>query len=229
VHYLKQVQHIPRRLIVLGIALLIFVVALQQTVIFSFAEFEQTVDNAGIFGPLIFTFVLFLGLTIPFNPVSDLATVNVAALLFEPEISIAGTVTAQSAALVVNYWFARHFGDRTLRLLSGERATAFVERFGGRMTYRTLFSLRFALPLTGIGVDVVTFLAALGRLGFIRFYFVSIIPWLIIDIIYYYSTSYLKGQSFILFFLPAVVLVTAPGAFLLWRNRRRNSAQRTAA
>ena len=124
--YLKQVRHIPRRLIVLGIALLILVVVLQQTVNFSFADFERTVDDAGIFGPLVFTFVLFLGLTIPFNPVSDLATVNVAALLFEPEVSIAGTVAAQSASLVVNYWFARHFGDRTLRLLSGERAAAFV-------------------------------------------------------------------------------------------------------
>ena len=227
--YLKQVRHIPRRLIVLGIALLILVVVLQQTVNFSFTEFERTVDDAGIFGPLVFTVVLFLGLTVPFNPISDLATVNVAALLFEPEVSIAGTVAAQSASLVVNYWFARRFGDRTLRLLSGERAAAFVERFGGRMTYRTLFSLRFALPLTGIGIDVVTFLAALGRLGFIRFYFVSIIPWLIIDIIYFYSTSYLKDQSFILFFLPAAILVTAPGAFLLWRNRRRNGAERAAA
>ena len=223
-YYLKQVRYIPRRLIVLGIALLIFVVVLQQVVNFSFADFEQTVDEAGIFGPLVFTVVLFLGLTIPFNPVSDLATVNVAALLFEPEISIAGTVAAQSASLVVNYWFARHFGDRTLRLLSGERTAAFVERFGGRMTYRSLFSLRFALPLTGIGIDVVTFLAALGRLGFIRFYFVSIIPWLFIDIIYFYSTSYLRDQSFILFFLPAAILVTAPGVFLLWRNRRQRSA-----
>ena len=227
--YLKQVRHIPRRLIVLGVALLFLVVVLQLTVNFSFGEFERTVDDAGIFGPLIFTVVLFLGLTIPFNPVSDLATANVAALLFEPEVSIAGTAAAQSASLVVNYWFARHFGDRTLRLLSGERAAAFVERFGSRMTYRTLFSLRFALPLTGIGIDVVTFLAALGGLGFVRFYFVSIIPWLLIDIIYFYSTSYLKDQSFILFFLPAAILVTAPGAFLLWRNRRRNGATSTAA
>ena len=227
-HYLKQVRHIPRRLVLLGIALGILIVILQQTIDFSFADFEETVDSAGIFGPLFYALVLFLGLSIPFNPVSDLATANVAALVFEPEVSIAATVFAQSAAIAVNYWVARHLGDRTLRLLSGERAAAFVERFGGRMTYRSVFTLRFALPLTGIGIDVVTYLAALGRLGFFRLYIVSIIPWALIDIIYFYSTSYLKDQSFILFFLPAAILVVAPGAFLLWR-RRRNGSQHAAA
>jgi uncharacterized membrane protein YdjX (TVP38/TMEM64 family) len=228
VDYLKQVRHIPRRLFVLAVAAAVLVVFLQQTVDFSFEDFEQTVDDAGIFGPIIYGFVLLLGLTVPFNPISDLATVNVAALIFEPEVSIIATATAQSASLVLNYWFARRFGDRTLRLLSGERAAAFVENFGGRMTYRTLFTLRFALPLTGIGIDVVTFLAALGRLGFIRFYIVSILPWLLIDIIYFYSTSYLRDQSFILFFLPAAILVVAPSAFLLWR-RSRNGATEAAA
>ena len=167
-------------------------------------------------------------LTVPFNPISDLATVNVAAFLFEPELSIAATAVAQSGSLVFNYWFARHFGDRTLRLLSGEKAAAFVERFGGRMTYRTVFTLRFALPLTGIGIDVVTFLAALGRLGFFRFYLVSILPWLLIDIIYFYSTSYLRDQSFILFFLPAIILLVAPTAFLIWRRRRSGNGAAAA-
>lgn len=229
VDYLKQVRHVPRRLIVLGIALLVLVIVLQQTIDFSFEEFEQTVHDAGIFGPIVYAIVLFLGLTIPFNPVSDLATVNIAALLFQPEISVAATVLAQSASLIVNYWFARHLGDRTLRLLSGERAATFVERFGGRMTYGSVFTLRFALPLTGIGIDVVTFLAALGRLGFFRFYIVSIIPWLLIDIVYFYSTSYLRDQSFILFFLPAAILLIAPSAFLLWRRRRRGGTESAAA
>ena len=227
--YLKQVRHIPRRLYVLAVALGILLLILHQTVDFSFEEFERTVDEAGIFGPIVYGFVLFLGLTIPFNPVSDLATVNVAAFLFEPELSVAATVSAQSASLIANYWFARHLGDRTLRLLSGAKAAAFVERFGGRMTYRTVFTLRFALPLTGIGIDVVTFLAALGGLGFIRFYLVSITPWLLIDIIYFYSTSYLRDQSFILFFLPAAILLIAPSTFLLWRRSRRNGNERAAA
>ncbi len=228
-HYLKQVQRIPRRLIVLIVALVVSIIVFQQAVDFSIEQLEHAVDDAGIFGPIVYALVLFLGLTVPFNPVSDLATANVAALIFEPEVSIAATALAQSAALVVNYWFARHLGDRTLRLLSGERAAAFVEGFGGRMTYRTVFTLRFALPLTGIGIDVVTFLAALGRLGFIRFYFVSIVPWLLIDIIYFYSTSYLRDQSFILFFLPAAILVVAPSAFLLWRRSRRNNSASAAA
>jgi uncharacterized membrane protein YdjX (TVP38/TMEM64 family) len=214
--------------VLLGITLGILSVILQQTIDFSFADFEETVDSAGIFGPLIYVFVLFLGLSVPFNPISDLATANVAALVFAPEVSIGATVLAQSAALVVNYWVARHLGDRTLRLLSGERAAAFVERFGDHMTYRSVFTLRFALPLTGIGIDVVTYLAALGRLGFFRFYIVSIIPWALIDIIYFYSTSYLREQSFFLFFLPAAVLLVAPSAFLLWRHRR-NGSQRAVA
>lgn len=226
-HYLKLVRRISRRLVLFAIALGVLFVILQQTIDFSFDEIEETVDSAGIFGPLVYALVLFLGLSVPFNPVSDLATVNVAALLFEPKVSVGATFLAHSAALSVNYLVARRFGDRTLRLLSGERAAAFVERFGERMTYGSVFTLRFALPLTGIGIDVVTYLAAIGRLKFARFYIVSIIPWTLVSVVYFYSTSFLRDQSIVLFFLPAIVLVIAPTAFLLWRRRR--NAPRAAA
>lgn len=229
-HYLKLVRRIPRRLALFVIALVALFVILQQTVDFSFDEIRETVDSAGIFGPLVYAFVLFLGLSIPFNPVSDLATVNVAALVFEPEVSVGATFLAHSAALGVNFLVARHFGDRILRLLSGDQATAFIERFGDRMTYSSVFTLRFALPLTAIGIDVVTYLAAIGRLGFVRFYIASIIPWTLVSLIYFYSTSFLRDQSLALFFLPAIVLMVVPTAFLLWRRRRRrNSEERAAA
>lgn len=227
-NYLKQIRHVPRRLFVLAIALGVVLLIIQQNVDLSLDRLQEIVDSAGILAPLAYALILFLGLSVPFNPVSDLATVNVAALLFEPEVSIAATFLAHTTSLAVNYWVARHLGDRTLRLLSGERAAAFVERFGDRMTYGSVFSLRFALPLTGIGIDIVTYLAALGRLGFIRFYIVSIIPWTIVSVIYFYSTNYLREQSFILFFVPAVILLVAPSAFLLWR-RHRNGANEAAA
>ncbi len=228
-HYLKLARRIPRRLVLLVIALVALAVFLQQTIDFSFDEIKETVDSAGIFGPLVYAFVLFLGLTVPFNPVSDLATVNVAALLFEPRVSVGATFLAHTAALSVNFFVARRFGDRVLRLLSGDAATAFVERFGDRMTYGSVFTLRFALPLTGIGIDVVTYLAAIGRLNFVRFYIVSIIPWTLVSLIYFYSTSYLRDRSLVLFFLPAVLLLIVPTAFVLWRRRRRRNAERAAA
>ncbi len=226
-HYLKLVRRIPRRLVLLAIALAALFVVLQQTINFSFDEIRDTVDSAGIFGPLVYALVLFLGLSVPFNPVSDLATVNVAALLFEPRVSVGATFLAHTAALSVNFLVARRFGDRILRLLSGDAATAFIERFGKRMTYSSVFTLRFALPLTGIGIDVVTYLAAIGRLSFIRFYIVSIIPWTLVSLIYFYSTSYLRDRSIVLFFLPAILLLVLPTAFLFWR--RRCNAARAAA
>lgn len=227
-NYLQQARLIPKRLIALGIALGILLIVIQQNVDLSLERLEEIVDSAGILAPLAYAVILFLGLSVPFNPISDLATVNVAALLFDPEVSVAATFLAHTVSLSVNYWVARHLGDRTLRLLSGERAAAFIERFGDRMTYGSVFSLRFALPLTGIGIDIVTYLAALGRLGFIRFYLVSIIPWTLVSLIYFYSTNYLRERSFWLFFLPAAVLLVAPTAFLLWR-RRRNGAHSEAA
>ena len=217
-----------RRLMIGGTTLLIVVVVLQFTVRFSVDDIENAVDRAGVFGPIAYAFVLFLGLSVPFNPVSDIATVNVAALFFDPAISVAGTFVAHTTALSVNFFVAKRYGHVGLRLLTGRGEIAIVDRLSARMSYRTVFVTRFMLPLTGIGIDIVSYLAGMRGLRFVPFYVASILPWTLISVAYFYSTAYLKDRSLFLFFLPAVLLLLVPPILLYsWRWIRGGSRDAT--
>lgn len=218
----------PKRLIVIAALLLVVVVVAQATLRVSFDDIQDAVDRAGVLAPIVYAIVLFLGLSVPFNPVSDVATVNVAALVFEPEVAIAATIVAQSASLTVNYVVARRYGHVLLRLATGRGRIDVVTRLEQQISYRTVFLTRFLLPLTAIGVDFISYLAGMRRLGFISFFVASIVPWIILDLVYFYSTSYLKDRSILLFFVPAVALIFGPGALLFawrrWRGRRKVAA-----
>lgn len=210
-----------RRLLVGGGLLLIIIVILQSTVRVSVQDIEDAVAEAGVFGPIAYTILLSLGLSVPFNPVSDAATVSVAALVFSPEVSIAATFVAHSVSLIVNFMVAKRYGHVGIRLITGRGEIGIVNRLSDRMSYRTVFLTRFMLPLTAIGIDVVSYLAGMRGLRLAPFYIASIIPWTIISVVYFYSTSYLKDRSLVLFFVPAVALIFGPPALLfLWRRIR---------
>ena len=148
------------------------------------------------------------------------ATVNVAALVLQPEVSVLATFVAQSLALAVNYAVGRRFGLPLLGRLPPGRGRAAFERLGRSFSYRTIFALRFALPLTAVGIDFVSYAAGWRRLRFVPFWIVSIVPWTILSVIYFYSTAYLRERSFVLFFVPAIVLLVGPSVVLFVRRRR---------
>jgi len=214
----------PKRLIVVGAVLLVVIVIAQTQLRVSLDDIQSAVDRAGVLAPIAYAVVLFLGLSVPFNPVSDVATVNVAALVFEPEVAIVATIAAQSVSLTVNYFIARRFGHVLLRLATGRGRIDVVTRLEQQISYRTVFLTRFLLPLTAIGVDFISYLAGMRRLGFWSFFVASIVPWILLDLVYFYSTAYLKDRSLLLFFVPAVALIFGPGALVLawrrWRGRR---------
>lgn len=182
-------------------------------------DINDAIDAAGVLAPIIYSIVLFLGLSVPFNPVSDLATVNVAALVFPPTVSIPATFAAHTMALAVNYTVGRHYGATLLRRVASQRGAATVESLGHHFSYRALFLLRLALPLTAVGIDFVSYYSGMRRLPFVRFYVVSMVPWTILSIVFFTSTSLLKERSLVLFFLPAAVLIVAPSLILLLRRR----------
>lgn len=218
----RPLSRMPSRRLIIGACLLIVVIViLQSTVRISVQDIENTVAEAGVFGPIAYAIVLFLGISVPFNPVSDVATVNVAALVFTPETSVAATFAAHSVALIVNFAIAKRYGHAGIRLLTGRNEVAIVNRLSDKMGYRTVFLTRFMLPITAIGIDVVSYLAGIKQLRFVPFYIASIVPWTLISIVYFYSTSHLKERSLVLFFIPAALLILGPPTILfLWRRFR---------
>ena len=215
---LKNIR-IPKKLLFLAIVIVISYYFVHSRFELTFDEIESIVNSVGFFAPLLYALVLFCGLVIPFNPISDLVTVNVAAFLFKPEVSILATFLAHTASLIVNYIVVRIFGEKITRFFAGKDASTFFEKYGDKITPKSIFYLRFLLPITAIGIDVVTYLAAMNRIRFSTFYFVSIIPWTLISIIYFYSTNFLKNESIMLFFIPAVLLILIPSTVVLWRRR----------
>jgi uncharacterized membrane protein YdjX (TVP38/TMEM64 family) len=214
----RRIPNFALRLVALGSVLLALGVLLRVFVRVSQQDVEDAVERAGLLAPAAYAFVLTLGLTVPFNPVSDLLTVSAAALLLDPPMAIAATFVAHSAALSLNYVVARRFGDRTLRLLAGQRASALVSRLGDRMSYRTIFLVRFMLPLTAVGIDVVSYLAGMRKLSFARFFVASIVPWTLLSVVFFTSTAFVREQAPLLLLVPVAVLVVAPTLALLLRH-----------
>lgn len=184
-------------------------------------DLEAVIDRAGILGPMIYGVILVLGLTVPFNPVSDLLTVTVAALVLDPVEAILATFATHLVALTVNYHVAQWAGARLLDRVVDERRSRLIERMRQGLDLRAVFVLRFALPLTAVGIDVVSYLAGMKRLNFPKFLVVSLVPWTVMSVVYFTSAGALREISPALVLLPAVVLIGATGLLVLVLRRRR--------
>lgn len=209
----------PSRSLVLrgGLALagLVAVLALlNRFVDISQDDMESWIDGAGVLAPITYAVVLFLGLTIPFNPVSDLLTVTVAALLLDPWVAILATFAAQAASISLNYRLARWYGPGIMRRLK-KRNVPLVARIERHITLKTVFLFRFALPLTGIGVDFISYLSGIRRLRFAPFFAATMVPWTLLSVIYFVSAGMLREVSPGLVLVPALILLAVTSLVVL--------------
>jgi uncharacterized membrane protein YdjX (TVP38/TMEM64 family) len=175
------------------------------------SDIQQMVSSFGIYAPVIYSVILLLSLIIPFNPISEFLLINVVVLIFPPQIAILFTFIAHSLALCINYYIGKKFGKRILNIIVEEKNFQYVERYLRKLTIRNLFIIRFFLPISSIvGADIVSYIAGYERLPFIKYFIVSIVPWTIMNILYFTTTSYLSEKSIFLYFIPAVVIVGIP-------------------
>lgn len=179
-------------------------------------QVREFVASFGIFGPIVYSFALLMGLTIPFNPISDFLIVNVAAILFPPHISIVFTFMTHCLVLIINYLLGKKYGGLVLEKIGSKKNLPFIEKNLKKLTLRNIFILRFFLPTSNIvGVEAISLLSGHEKLPFLKFFLVSIIPWTILNVIYFMSTYYLRERAFSLYFLPAIVMVFLPIIVLL--------------
>lgn len=184
-------------------------------------DIADFIERAGIWGPITYAVILILGLTIPFNPVSDLLTVTAAAIVFDPLEAIAATFAAQFVAVSVNYSVGRVVGMPLVQRLERQERAGMFFRLSDRLDLKALFVLRFALPLVAIGGDWLSYLAGTKRLNFPGFVVVSLVPWTLMSVLYFTSASALREISPLLVFLPAVVIVVGASAIVVLLRRGR--------
>ena len=196
-------------LILLYIALFSLGYLLQKTFNFTLKDLESLVSSFGIFAPFVYAALLTLGLSVPMNPLPDYLLVNLAALSFSPQMAIVATFFAHSTALAINYHVAKILGRGILKNLANSGEFNNVENLTKKIKIPVVFGMRFILPLTATGIDIVSYAAGFAKLPFYKFYVASIIPWSLISIIFFTATSAVKEQSMALFFIPGMVLVFA--------------------
>ena len=184
-------------------------------------EVQLLVQSAGIFAPIVFSLLIFLGLTVPLNPISDFLLINIGVILFPPYVAIICTFIAHSFAIIVNYFIGRKYGKRVIDRAMNEESSKYLDKYLKKLTIKKLFIIRFVVPLATIfGADIVSYVSGMQRLPFVKYFLVSIIPWTILNIIYYTFSSYLINFSIFLYFLPVLLIVVIPlGIIYLVRRK----------
>ena len=193
------------------------------------AEIQQFVLGFGFLAPVIYSIILFLGLTVPLNPISDFLIINLGVIAFPAYIAIIFTFFAHSGAITVNYLIGRKYGKKVLDKFVNKDNVKYVEKYTKRLTIKNLFLIRFVVPIaTMFGADIISYIAGMQKLPFLKYYLASIIPWTILSIIYFTFSSYLMNISVFLYFLPPFLIVTIPLILLyIYKKRlaRRNKEQ----
>lgn len=175
------------------------------------AEVQEFVLSFGLLAPIVYSIILFLGLTVPLNPISDFLIINIGVIAFPPLVAIFFTFLAHSAAIIVNYFVGRKYGKKALDKIVSKENTKYVEKYTNRLTIKKLFVIRFIVPIaTMFGADIVSYASGMQRLPFLKYYLVSIIPWTFLSTIYFLFSSYLLNISIFLYFLPPILIVTVP-------------------
>jgi uncharacterized membrane protein YdjX (TVP38/TMEM64 family) len=199
---------------------------LQSNFNFNAYDIKKWVASFGYNAPIIYSFLLFLGLSVPFNPISDYLVVTLAAFLFSPPVAILATFFSHSLSLSVNYLLSTKFGWPILKRITNKEESLYLKNLSQKITPTKIFGLRWLLPLTGIGIDFVSYAAALAKIPFSKFFLSSIVPWTVLNILFFTTTSYLFNFAPILFFLPALILLSIPIAIYYLFKKEFSSFKR---
>lgn len=183
-------------------------------------EIQKFVVATGVWAPLVYSLILLLGLSVPFNPISDSIVVSIAALVFPSTIAILMTFLAHSLALTINYWASRAWGDDLLRKLLSKNEVEKIQQLGPKIKPWWVFGFRFLLPLNAIGFDFISYAAGISKMDFKGFFLASIIPWSILSVLFFSSAGYLRDINPSLIFLPFFILIFLPLVYLsLWKKQ----------
>ena len=185
-------------------------VSLKNLLNINIDELKVIVGSFGIYAPAVYTFLLLLGLSVPFNPLPDYLLVNLAAFLFPAHIAIIATFFAHSFAVSINYLLARKFGWFVLDRITSKAEDTYLHKLSREITPPKIFWMRWLLPLTAIGIDIVSYAAGLAKLSFTRFYILSLIPWTTLNILFFVSTNFVIEKFLFFFFVPGLILVAIP-------------------
>lgn len=185
-------------------------IALQGIFHLELKTLKDWVLSFGLLAPIVYGILIFLGLIIPFNPLSDFALVIFAAYAFPPLHSITATLMANILAITFNYYFAYSFGQKILKKIFSDEDYQEIEKLIKKINYSLIITIRSIPSSTSIGFDAISYAAGIYKLPFIKFFLASMIPWGFITLVFFISTYILRGYHPALIFLPVAIFAFIP-------------------
>lgn len=135
--------------------------------------------------PFAFIFVYTLLFIIPFNPIPATVIAYFALISFGPLYATLYTVIADTIGILINYYVARHFSS-----YFSERTKSYLQKLSGKHSWWALMAARVTPMTAGFaGADFPSYAAGLLGMPIPRFLVVSLVPWIVIDILYYYGLN----------------------------------------
>lgn len=194
-------------------------IALQGIFHLELKTLKDWVLSFGLLAPVVYGILIFLGLIIPFNPLSDFALVIFASYAFPPLHSITATLVANILAITFNYYFAYTFGEKILKKIFSPKDYQEIEKLIKKINYMLIITIRSIPSSTSIGFDAISYAAGIYKLPFLKFFLSSMLPWGSITIVFFVSTYILRGYHTALIFLPVVIFAFIPLIVILLKKR----------
>ena len=192
---------------------------LQKSLNINLGELKVVIGSFGILAPAVYSVLLTLGLSVPFNPIPDYLLVSLAAFIFPMHIAIIATFFAHSLAITANYYLSKKFGWFVLDRITSKDEDTYLHKLSREITPSKIFWMRWLLPLTAIGIDIVSYAAGIAKIPYLRFYISSIVPWTTLSTLFFISTNFVIEKYIFLFFLPGLALVAIPlGLYYLYKK-----------
>ena len=99
-------------------------------------EIQLLIQSTGIFAPIVFGLLIFLGLTVPLNPISDFLVINIGVILFPPIVAIICTFIAHSLAISLNYFIGRKYGKKILDKVLTPESSKYLDKYLDKLPFR---------------------------------------------------------------------------------------------
>ncbi|HBB64993.1 hypothetical protein A2436_00685 [candidate division WS6 bacterium RIFOXYC1_FULL_33_9] len=167
----------PKRIIYTSISILLLAGLIYISTKYDSQEIAGLISKAGILAPILYILIQIAGQI--FAPLSTSA-LFVAGFIMFGKLAILYAIITWLITSITNFYIARKYGKKVLRVLIAEEGITKIEDIASRIDTKRFFILRFSTFFIN---DFASYAFGLTNISFVKYYLatiVSMIPWIII-------------------------------------------------
>jgi len=167
----------PKRIIYTSISILLLAGLIYISTKYDSQEIAGLISKAGILAPILYILIQIAGQI--FAPLSTSA-LFVAGFIMFGKLAILYAIITWLITSITNFYIARKYGKKVLRVLIAEEGITKIEDIASRIDTKRFFILRLSTFFIN---DFASYAFGLTNISFVKYYLatiVSMIPWIII-------------------------------------------------